>query len=108
MQLPSGGNQQVPVAQSQTPVSGHSRSESQSSTVSANKQVNADTSKPETIVKPDANHKLETSKSIEVVETEGDAPPNVTETSQPGATTTTETTTVELETQVITDAVTTS
>lgn len=42
MQLPANGNQQIPVAQSQTPVSGHSRSESQSSTVSANKQVNHD------------------------------------------------------------------
>lgn len=42
MQLPANGNQQIPVAQSQTPVSGHSRSESQSSTVSANKQVHPD------------------------------------------------------------------
>lgn len=44
MQLPANGNQTIPLAQSQTPVSGHSRSESQSSTISTNKQINLDVS----------------------------------------------------------------
>lgn len=94
MQLPSsGGNQQqIPNAQSQTPVSGHSRSESQSSTVSAAaNKINS-----EAIIQPPIGEQAENnteSKSLALDNDPevGDVPVNSVETKQEGVSVNTDT-----------------